>query len=192
MILFPVILPVVEDVEELKGEEKVAHLSGAARHALKLCAHRTGVDLGPVFKDEDNIPIPSGGYYWSVSHKPKYVAAVVSDDRIGIDIEEIRSRPDSVFEYVAGDEEWELIGGKSLDAFFRYWTAKEAVVKALGVGLRGLRKCRVASVPDEAHIVLDCQDRLWRVEQLIYDNHVVAVLQDDNEVEWLVPSDVGD
>ena len=187
VILFPVILPVGEEVERLSGEEKVALLSRVSRRALALSAEKTGVVLGEVRKDENDVPLPVGDYYWSISHKPKYVAAVVGDYRIGIDIEEIRPRPDSIFHYVAGDEEWELGGGRSLDNFFRFWTAKEAVVKALGIGLRGLRKCRVMEITDSLHITLEYQNRLWHVEQLSYDNHIAAVLKEDNEVEWIVP-----
>ena len=189
MILFPVILPVGEDVEGLPGEEKVALLSRLSREALKLCAERTGVVLGEVHKDENDVPVPFGEHYWSVSHKAKYVAAVIADDAVGIDIEEVKPRPDSVLEYVACDEEWELGGGKSLDTFFRYWTAKEAVVKALGIGLKGLRKSLVVAVQDADHITVKCQGRLWQVEHKRHDNHIVAVTKDDDDVEWVMPLD---
>jgi 4'-phosphopantetheinyl transferase len=186
VVLFPVVLPVVEEIEALPREEKVALLRRVSREALKLCAEKTGVVLSRFDKDGDDVPLPTGGHYWSVSHKPKYVAAVIANDRVGIDLEEIRPRPDAVFRYVASDEEWTLGGGKSLDTFFRYWTAKEAVVKATGIGLRGLRRARIVSIPDRGHINVDHQGRVWQVEQRRHDGHIVAVTKDGNEVEWVM------
>jgi len=187
MILFPVILPVVENMDRLSGRENVALLSKVSRQALKLSAEKSGVVLGELSKDEKDVPLPFGSYYWSISHKPRYVAAVIGDSCIGIDIEEVRPRPESIFGYVASDEDWDLMGGKSLHAFFRCWTAKEAVLKAAGIGIGGLMKCRVLSVPDEVHIILNYQDCDYEVEQLYYNNHIVTVLKNDNKVEWVYP-----
>ena len=185
MTLFPVVLPTTENVEGLSGTQKVALLSRCARQALKLSADKAGVILGELAKDKDDVPLPSGGYYWSVSHKPKYVAAVISNSRIGIDIEEVKPRSGSIFNYVASEEEWKLCGGKSWEALYRCWTAKEAVVKAAGTGLAGLKSCQVRSVPDKTHIFLYYQDCSHEVEQLHYNGHIVSVLKDNNEVDWI-------
>ena len=188
MTLFPVVMPVIEAGHKPSGKEKVAHLSRIAREALKLSAEKSGVRLGELLKDERGAPHPVAGNYWSLSHKSKYVAAVVSKDKVGIDIEEMKPRPELLFAHVASDEEWEL-KGKSWDTFFRYWTAKEAVLKVIGIGISGLRTCRVVSIPDENHITLGYNGHLFLVEQLRYKNHIVSVLKDDNEIEWIVPED---
>jgi 4'-phosphopantetheinyl transferase len=185
MILFPVVMPVSEAEHRLSGKEKVDHLSRVAREALKLSAEKSGVRLGELRQDEKGVPCPVNGNYWSISHKPKYVAAVVSKDKVGIDIEEIKPRPESLFSHVASDEEWEL-KEKSWDTFFRYWTAKEAVLKVIGIGISGLKTCRIVSIPDENHITLGYNGHLFLVEQLRYNNHIVSVLKDDNQIEWVV------
>lgn len=189
MTLFPVILPVVEVGHKLSGKEKVARLSRISREALRLSAEKSGVILGELLKDENDVPCPFDGNYWSLSHKSKYVTAVVSKEKIGIDIEEIKPRSESIFSLVASDEEWELGKDRSWDTFFRYWTAKEATLKAVGIGIGGLKTCRVVSIPDENHIVLGYRDRLFRVEQLYYKNHIISVLKDDNEIEWIIAED---
>jgi len=188
MTLFPVILPVAEARHKLSGRERVSRLSGIAREALKLSAEKGGVTLGELCKDQNDVPCPFDGNYWSLSHKPKYVAAVMSKERVGIDIEEIKPRQESIFSLVASDEEWALGKDKSRHTFFRYWTAKEATLKAIGVGIGigGLKACRVVSVPDENHIVLDYGGHFYRVEQLYHKNHIVSVLKDNSEVEWII------
>jgi 4'-phosphopantetheinyl transferase len=185
MTLFPVVMPVIEAGHEPSGQEKVAHLSRCAREALRLSAERSGVRLGELLKDERGAPRPALGNYWSLSHKPKCVAAVVSNNRVGIDIEEMKPRTESLFAHMASDEEWKL-KEKSWDTFFRYWTAKEAALKVIGIGVSGLRTCRIISVPDENHIVLDYEGHSFLVEQLRYNNHIVSVLKDNHQIEWVV------
>jgi 4'-phosphopantetheinyl transferase len=186
MTLHPVVMPVSGDVQRLSGRNKVAALSDCARQALQISADRAGVVLGELQKDGDDIPMPFGGYHWSVTHKPKYVAAVIGRGRMGIDVEEIEPRKKDIFGYVAGDEEWNLFGGKSWDSLCRCWTAKEAVVKSTGTGLAGLKSCRVDDVLDATSISLSFQGRLYRVAQMRVDGHIVSVLKDDSLVEWVV------
>jgi 4'-phosphopantetheinyl transferase len=188
MTLFPVVMPVIEVGHKPRGKEKVDHLSQSAREALKLSAEKSGVRLGELLKDEKGAPCPVWGNYWSLSHKPKCVAAVVSKDKVGIDIEEMKPRTESLFAYVASDEEWRL-KEKSWDTFFRYWTAKEAALKVIGIGISGLKTCRIISVPDENHIILDYKGYSFLVEQLRYKNHIVSVLKDDNKIDWIILED---
>jgi 4'-phosphopantetheinyl transferase len=186
MTLFPVVLPVAEADRNFSGAERVARLSRIAREALRLSAEKSGVVLGELLKDEDDVPCPFDGNYWSLSHKSKYVAAVVSREKIGIDIEEIKPRSESIFSLVAGEGEWELGKDRSWCTFFRYWTAKEATLKAVGVGVGGLKACRLVSIPDKNHIVLNHRGCLFMVEQFNYRNHIVSIVKNDNEVEWII------
>jgi len=185
MTLYPVVMPVSEAREKLSGKEQSARLSRLARQALRASADKSGIRLGELVKDEEGRPCPDSGNYWSLSHKPRCVAAVVSDDRIGIDVEEMKPRTEPLFSYVAGDEEWGLVD-RSWDTFFRYWTAKEATLKVIGIGIGGLKTCRITAVPDEKHVILDYRGDSFLVEQLRYRNHIVAVVKGDNDIEWLV------
>ena len=185
MILFPVVMPVTERDHKLSGKDEVDHLSRIAREALRLSAERSGLMLGELLKDDKGVPCPVNGNYWSLSHKPKYVAAVISDDKVGIDIEEMRPRNESLFTRVATDKEWAL-EEKTWDTLSRYWTAKEAVLKVIGIGIGGLRTCRIVAVHDENHITLNYRGQFFLVEQLRHNNHIVSVLKDDNQIEWIV------
>lgn len=187
MTLYPVVMPVKEATDSLPGREQSARLSNLARQALRVSADRSQVRLGELLKDEEGRPCPDSGNYWSLSHKPHCVAAVVSRDKVGIDVEEMKPRTEPLFSYVAGDEEWALID-RSWDTFFRYWTAKEAALKVIGIGIGGLKTCRIISVPDDTNIVLDYRGDTFLVEQLRCGDHIVAVVKGDNEVEWILLS----
>ncbi len=80
--------------------------------------------LGELQKDENDVPCPFDGHYWSLTHKSKYVAAVVGKDKIGIDIEEIKPRSKAIFSLVASDEEWERAQDRSLDTFLSLLDSK--------------------------------------------------------------------
>ncbi len=185
MILYPVVMPVTEVEHKLRGKEKVDYLGRIARKALKMSAEKSGVTLGKLLKDENGVPCPVNGNHWSLSHKPEFVAAVVSKDKVGIDIEEIRPRDELLFARVAGDEEWEL-KEKSWDTLFRYWTAKEVILKVIGIGIGGLQTCRIISIPDENHIALDYEGQFFLVEQLRCKNYIVSVLKGNNQINWVI------
>lgn len=189
MTLFPVILQVAQAEHTLSGKERVSRLSMLSREALRLSAEKSGITLGELCKDENDVPCPFNGNYWSLTHKPKYVGAVISKERVGIDIEEIKPRQESIFSFVASDQEWGLGTEESWYTFFRYWTAKEATLKSIGIGIGGLKACRVVSVPDENHIVLDYEEHLYRVEQLHHNNHIISILKDNAEIEWTIEED---
>ena len=186
MTLYPVVMPVSGDAQRLSGRNKVAALSECARQALRLSAERSSIVLGELQKDSDDIPLPFGEYHWSVSHKRKYVAAVVGRGRMGIDVEEIEPRKDRIYDYVAGAEEWKIFGGKSWDSLYRCWTAKETVVKSTGTGLAGMKSCRVDAVLDATSISLSFEGRVYQVAQMRVDGHIVSVLKGDDLVEWVV------
>ena len=184
--LKPVILPVPEHVRQWHARERVVFLSQHARRALHISAEHNGFELGELDKDPDGIPLPSKGFFWSITHKPRYVAAVVSTDPIGIDLEEIREVHTGMYRRVAGEEEWQLNsdGGEQKEIFFRFWTAKEAVMKAVGTGIRDLSRIKIMQVQDGKNMVLAFQEKTWKVQQYYFDDHIAAITANDLGVEW--------
>ena len=141
--------------------------------------------MGPLRKGERETPLPfnDGQAYWSLSHKSRFVAAVVGPTPIGIDIEEIRPRKEGLYAYVAGESEWAL-ADRSWETFFRYWTAKEAVLKAVGVGISRLRKARIHAILGQDYLLVDYDSHLWPVRHFRFQDHIVALMHDDHEVVW--------
>lgn len=183
MTLYPVILPLLPEDQKLRGRELVQAQRRRARQALARSCEASGITLGPLEKDERDAPLPFNGIYWSLSHKPQFVAAVVGRTPIGIDIEEITPRKAGIHAYIAGDEEWAL-ADRGWETLFRYWTAKEAVLKAVGVGISHLKKARIHAIPDTDNLLVDYASRLWPVRHYRFGDHIVSVTRDDHEVVW--------
>ncbi|MGW7685470.1 4'-phosphopantetheinyl transferase family protein [Kribbella sp. NPDC054772] len=134
-------------------------------HELLLELAGTMVDDPTLDHDESGRPeIP--GLAVSVSRTHHLIAVAASyDGPLGIDLEEREPRdivPLANRWFTASESAWMNSRPDQLDAFLHLWTAKEAVGKALGVGLRGLRRevpiggGVVASAPELEVTYLPC------------------------------------
>ena len=158
----------------------------SARYALEHCAHRCGAPIDGWEKTNDGAPRPNGAYHWSVSHKRHWSAAVIADRPVGIDIEAVVPRPRRLHDELAAKSEWAVVGDRSWDSFFRLWTAKEATLKANGLGIGALLRCRLVAIPDDQHMTLEFDGQRWRVEHYLHAGHVAAVTCGAAPVEWCV------
>lgn len=183
--LYPTILAVPETSQQLTGRAKSKMLSRLAREALFASCQRSGWPIVKLDKDQNGAPLSENGYHWSLSHKSKFVAAVVAPYPIGIDIEKIRPFSDALQRRIASTAEWRL--GSKIEPdllFYRFWTAKEAVLKAVGVGLSGLAHCRVTMIVDNYRLCLTYDTTPFMVSQVQLCNHVAAVISDDCPIFW--------
>ena len=184
-ILYPVLLAVPDSARSLPAPERVKYLSRHARRALAASARKSHIELGDLVKDASGRPLPFDGINWSLTHKTEYVGAVVCRAEIGIDLEKARPRSTrGLFAKAASAEEWRLAGGQTWDSFHRFWTAKEAVLKAVGTGLPDLSACRVVEVLDACNLVIACHDRLWPVEHYFFNGHVASIVKSGRSVKW--------
>ncbi len=183
--LYPVIMAVPQTVKDLTPKERVKFLSRQARRALALSAEKSRVPLGKLVQDERNAPLPFDGTYWSITHKTEYVGGVISPSPVGIDIEKICSRTTSLFQKTATETEWALVD-KTFKTFFRYWTAKEAVVKAAGIGLKALSKCRVIHVPDAQHLDIEYDANTYRIQQYYFNDHIASIVKNEYHIDWTI------
>lgn len=183
--IYPVILAVPEAERQLRGRDKVLRLSSLARLAVQLSASQSSIRLGELNKSPEGVPLPAGRYFWSLAHKSEYVAGVVADFPIGMDIEKIRSCAQGLYRMAADDAEWNLGKIRSDLLFFRFWTAKEAVLKSVGMGLKGLSRCRVIAILDDDHLVLSYNHRRFDVMHHYFSGHIAAVLAHP-DIRWMI------
>lgn len=183
--IHPVALPVAAEKQCLTGRDKVRMLSRLARCALQHSADFSGLILGDLIKTDTGAPLPSRGVHWSLTHKSKWVAAVAAPHVIGIDLETIRDVDTRMFQRVADEEEWSRIGEPNLERFFRLWTAKEAVLKAVGRGIAGLSKCKFDTIANHDTLRLAYERSLWTVtHHWIRREHLIAVTAEPETIEW--------
>ena len=186
-IIYPVILKVPDEKQALFGRDSVCFLSQYAREAVISSAQRSGSDFSVFEKDSDGVPTPSNGVFWSLSHKPEYVTGVTSNTLIGIDIEQIRPVQLALFNRILDSKERQLAGTASDEMFYRCWTAKEAVLKILGLGLKGLSLCKLNRIIDKKTLVVSCRQKQWVIEHCYYDNHVASVVKTGKIIQWILP-----
>ncbi|MFV9646490.1 MAG: 4'-phosphopantetheinyl transferase family protein [Desulfobacterales bacterium] len=187
--IYPVVLAVPDNKRNLSCRDRVSYLSKYARDALEISAKKSFIHLGAILKDKNGVPLPVDGNYWSLSHKPAYVAAVVAPERIGIDIEEIRRCSEALFRKIADHREWGLADTDKFKLFFRYWTAKESVLKAVGTGLKDLSKCKIAHLIDENNLAIDYMNKRWLIEHLFFNGHIASVNKGLYDIDWSVVRD---
>lgn len=190
LIIYPVILAVPEADQHLKAKKRVENLSNHARKALDLSAEKSDIVVGSLLKNEKGVPLPFNGNYWSLTHKPKYVGGVVSPKKIGMDIENIRPCSEALFKKTALDSEWVLSNMDPFQLFFRYWTSKESVLKAAGIGIRDLSKCRVEKIVDENHLIIHYRNQDWLIEHFFFNGHIASVVKNDFEIEWTLSTHI--
>lgn len=183
--LFPVILKVPAAERRLHRKAQVQALSRLARQAARISAEKSGLTLTGFPKNDAGAPVPARGTCWSISHKTRFVAGVAATETVGIDIERTRDVKSAIMEYIADEKEWDTIGGRAPAAFFRFWTAKEAVLKAMGVGFTGLSRCRILKVVDEAHLIAGYDKREFVVHQIWFTcDHIAAITGNNRLIHW--------
>ena len=75
--------------------------------------------------------------FYNLSHSGEYVALVMSQFPVGIDIEKLRCGQEKLVKRFFSEEETNrLMEDYDDDSFTKVWTRKEAFIKACGIGMR--------------------------------------------------------
>lgn len=129
----------------LHDDEKL-RASLAAELLLKLACGRTDYLISP-----DGKPyFADGAVHFSLSHCGEVAVCAVADSPIGVDVERIPdASPLKIAKRFFTESEYNAIASAPdpRSAFCELWVKKEAVIKALGVGLKGLSAADVNAFP---------------------------------------------
>lgn len=186
--LFPVVLRVPEDIQALKGPQKVNRLSQFARQSVKKSSSLSDLPVPEFDKNSQGAPLPSQGVYWSLSHKTAMVCGVVSTQEIGIDIEQIKPVSLPLFKKIVAIEEKKLFSNVDNEQiFFRVFTAKEAVLKKTGYGIKGLSGTKIKKVIDNTHTLVEYLDKQYLIEQYYMDGHIASITTaQEQDIKWTI------
>jgi 4'-phosphopantetheinyl transferase len=117
----------------------------ALRHVLAVYTgeEARAIAFNTSVQGKPSVADPTSALSFNLSHSGNYaLIATTAGPAVGVDIEEIRTRLHteeiSATCFVSDERAWldSLAGEARLHGFFRLWTAKEALLKAIGTGLR--------------------------------------------------------
>ncbi len=118
------------------------------RLLLERAIKTSGLDLGleDLYFNKESKPLLNG-LYFSIAHSQNVVACAFGlPGAIGLDIEFRREINPLYFKHCFSAEEWgQITKDSSLDTFYSYWTQKEAILKANGLGLNRLLDIEIIS-----------------------------------------------
>jgi len=194
-----------------KSEQRKTHwLMGrlVAKDAVRMLLRQChGIEIGPadveIIQDKHGQPIPTG--LWaeqvenlpclSLAHTDGMAVAIASgsngDEHVGIDVEKIRALGNGVERTAFTPQELELLdtfeGSEREQWVIRFWSAKEAMGKALGRGMvTGPRSFAVQELDTQNGIVKlwvhgkllkefpDLHKEAVSVKTIIQDGYIVA------------------
>ncbi len=151
----------------------------------KLLLKRGLQDFGLSLSLEDleytvyNRPCFKNGIDFNISHSGQYVVCALSDSNIvGVDIEEIKPIDIRDFKNSWQERELEAIQNSSDQQreFYKYWTRKEAVIKADGGGLNlPLREIDVTN-----NFVL-VRNKRWFLQRVPFDGYSCYIAVDEEK-----------
>jgi len=185
VIIQAIIMP-IDQIAPPRSPEQTKQQRDTARMALLECAKRCDAPTDGWEKELSGAPLANQGFHWSISHKRLYAVAVIADRPVGIDVEVIEPRKNQLHDALADEREWELLGDRSWESFFRLWTAKEATLKMHGVGVGEFSECCLVDITGPNQLEMDYQNQTYNIEQYFHDNHIFAVTSGQEPIEWVV------
>lgn len=108
---------------------------------------------------------------FNIAHSGKFIVCALSlTNKIGIDVEEVKPIELGDFEANFSEEEWMKIfaDDDKYRGFYKFWTKKEAFLKAIGMGLNV--PLREAEVLEDK---IEWKDQVWFLQEIELDNEYV-------------------
>ncbi len=185
---FPCVLAAPAETREQSTGQRIRAASLRAREALARSAELSGAVLGALEQGEDEAPLPSNGWWWSLAHDLELAGGLVSRSSVGFDLERVRPLRAELVAGFLNERERGLLDPLDPLALARAWTAKEAVLKRAGVGLAELSQCRVIGPLTPDRIWLEHRGERCLVMQTRHQDHVLAVHSPGERWEVVWPS----
>lgn len=166
----------INQLQPLKGHRRLEWL--ASRWVLHMI---TGNEQrGPVIKDIFGKP-HIGHYEISISHTRAYAAAIISNKKVGIDIQAKVEKIDRIaHKFMADSERKNVNPVRKLDFYHVYWGAKECLYKAYGrtrLNFRNQIHIRAFNLEDQkttGSIILEDVEEEYKIRFALAQNYVLV------------------
>lgn len=99
--------------------------------------------------------------YWSLSHSENFIAFIVSDTHVGIDIIETHERDNSLF-CTHSNREYEVLSGRNWRNFSLLWSAKESLIKKISLTLDDMQYIELKNT-EQNILILSHKNILYNV-----------------------------
>jgi len=122
--------------------------------------------------------------FFNISHTDNLVVCAISNEgEIGIDVEKMNPLELSDFKASFTNDEWEAINTSPFPVkqFYWYWTRKESIIKALGVGLSHLHLLEID--PSKNHF--NANGKKWHLEGLGFGTGFSGALCSESPITGL-------
>lgn len=159
--------------EERKNFDKYTHALTKKEKIASL--YLKNKYIGKYYLNEKGKPL-SESKYFNISHSDGMVVLVIDSFNVGVDIEKVRPFDNDLKDYISSTLEKEYI--KDDQTFFEVWTNKEALVKALGIGLNSNIK-DIPSLPLNSERCY--QGHVFKNKTLLIDDYVVTISRESLE-----------
>ncbi len=114
---------------------------------------------------------------FNISHSGEYTVLAVCQSDIGVDIQEIRQVNDGILKKTLTEEE--ILWYKKNNDFYSLWCLKEALSKAVGIGLKlGFNKVNVLPMTAGKSVVFSGKNYFGKVKKT--KNYTVSVVTTDD------------
>ncbi len=162
-----------------KDKERYLIARGALREIIAryFSVLPTDIELHTTEYGKPYIKYPN--FHFNLSHSENMVLYAFSQSPIGIDVEYIKEERDllAVAAQFCSINEYSTLLALSEQArrtfFYKLWTSKEALVKAMGYGLSfPLQEIEVSLLPCNE---VRCRNILWKLEEINLENDYMAV-----------------
>lgn len=143
-----------------------------------------------ILRDEMGKPyLKDSELHFNVSHSGEYLAIAISEQPVGIDIQETKTIKEGMYRKVVQPQEQQLIGKERQKDFLRLWSLKESFVKAVGKGLRISMKEYYFEKENGCYFVnYGGQRAAWtfNIEETLVKGYFISVCGLQNEISWNV------
>lgn len=144
----PLVVTTARVPSSATGRQRVRVARTVARLCLRDARCRVGAPPGRR-ADREGAPLACAGWWWSWSHTTGRAAAVTAPGRIGVDLEALDRATSPALAAALTPAETAHLPAHGPAWSLRAWTVKEALLKALGVGLGGLSRVRLSAPPEQ-------------------------------------------